>query len=130
MSDRTTHETALPHTLLCVEDDDSLRLALRRRLTSEGFSVTDVRNGAEAMVAASRHVFEVGVFDIDLSGDSGVRLAQRLLILRRVRRAVFFSASTHHDELSRARAHGLVVRKSAGFDQLIHVIRHPSKEPS
>ena len=86
----------------------------------EGFVVTTAGSGVEALHAALIQTFDVGVFDIDLPDTSGVVLADDLLELRRVRRAVFFTSDAHPG--ARARELGPIVHKDGGIEALIAVI--------
>jgi len=98
---------AKPSRVLLVEDDDLLRRTLARMLAFKGFEVT-----ATPSRPPPDGVFDVGVFDVHLESDDGVRLAQSLLDASVVRAALFLTGSVDAGELSRAAAVGTVIDKS------------------
>jgi DNA-binding response OmpR family regulator len=72
MSDRT------PRKILLVEDDQTIRQMMVRRLTLRGFSVVDVGSGEDAIGAARREPPAVVVMDLRLPGMSGWDAARAL----------------------------------------------------
>ena len=68
-------------TILVVEDEDDIAILLTKRLESEGFSVTRVADGVQAMQAAMRIRPSLVVLDLMLPGGGG------LSVLRKIRRS-------------------------------------------
>jgi DNA-binding response OmpR family regulator len=60
-----------PRKILLVEDDQTIRQMMVRRLTIRGFSVVDVGTGEDAVGAARREPPAVVVMDLRLPGMSG-----------------------------------------------------------
>lgn len=64
--------------LLIVEDDEDFRESCCRWFARKGYDAVGVGSGAEAIDAARRTQFDVGIFDMDLPGMSGLEVLQRL----------------------------------------------------
>ncbi|MEM9826434.1 MAG: sigma-54 dependent transcriptional regulator [Planctomycetota bacterium] len=64
--------------ILLVEDDDDFRDSCCRWLSRKGYDVEASAGGAEAISACQRRSFDVGLFDMDMPGMSGLELLQRL----------------------------------------------------
>ena len=64
--------------LLLVEDEEDFRDSCARWLIRKGHQVTAVGSGAEAITACEGQNFDVGVFDLNLPGMSGLELLHRL----------------------------------------------------
>ncbi len=65
---------AAPPRVLVVDDEDSIRLALRRFFSRRGWQVDDASNGAEALthlVSAERGAYDVILCDLKMPGLSG-----------------------------------------------------------
>ena len=60
--------------ILVIDDDDRLRLLLRRFLEESGFRVTDVGSAGAARQALDSLVFDVLVVDIMMPGETGLEL--------------------------------------------------------
>ena len=60
--------------ILVIDDDDRLRLLLRRFLEESGFRVTDVGSASAARQALQSLVFDVMVVDIMMPGETGLEL--------------------------------------------------------
>ncbi len=63
-----------PFHLLVVEDDNDCRAFLTDLLTGEGYRVTGVRTGEEALTALGQTPFDLLLLDIGLPGLSGLEL--------------------------------------------------------
>ena len=57
--------------ILVIDDDDRLRLLLRRFLEESGFRVTDVGSASAARQALQSLVFDVMIVDIMMPGEQG-----------------------------------------------------------
>jgi two-component system response regulator PrrA len=64
--------------VLVVDDDRSIRDALERGLRLEGFDVTAVASGEEALTVADSDHTDVIVLDVGLAGIDGVEVVQRI----------------------------------------------------
>ncbi|MBF4590077.1 MULTISPECIES: response regulator transcription factor [unclassified Curtobacterium] len=64
--------------LLVVEDDDEMRALMERGLAAEGYRVTAVENGVEALIALGDNAFDLAVVDVMMPGMSGFELARRI----------------------------------------------------
>ena len=60
--------------ILVIDDDDRLRLLLRRFLEESGFRVTDVGSANAARQALQSLVFDVMIVDIMMPGETGLEL--------------------------------------------------------
>src|ERR1700731_239242 len=64
--------------VLVVDDEPSLRRALRTSLTASGFAVEEARTGEEALGTVQRHPFDLVLLDINLPGISGIDACRRI----------------------------------------------------
>lgn len=67
----------MPH-ILVVDDDDRLRVLLKKFLSEQGFMVTAAANSAEARRKMAWFVFDAVVLDVMMPGETGVELLQSL----------------------------------------------------
>lgn len=67
-----------PFSVLLVEDDDDFRDSCQRWLLRKGLEVSGAASGAEALDMCHHQQFDVGLFDMDMPGMSGLELLQRL----------------------------------------------------
>ncbi|MFE9685965.1 response regulator transcription factor [Streptomyces sp. NPDC002701] len=68
----------MPHNLLLAEDDRAIRHALERALTLEGYAVTAVADGAEALARAHHTPPDVLVLDVMMPGIDGLQVCRVL----------------------------------------------------
>ncbi len=64
--------------ILIAEDDNELRLMFKRVLTKNGFSVTDVSNGKEALDACAECPFDIIISDVMMPVIDGYELVRSL----------------------------------------------------
>jgi DNA-binding NtrC family response regulator len=64
--------------LLIVEDDADFRDSSARWMQRKGYEVQAAASGAEALALCERHSFDVGIFDMNMPGMSGIELLQRI----------------------------------------------------
>nr|WP_146525780.1 sigma-54 dependent transcriptional regulator [Novipirellula artificiosorum] len=64
--------------ILLVEDDHDFRDSCARWMQRKGHHVVAAASGAEALAICQRHDFDVGVFDMNMPGMSGIELLQRI----------------------------------------------------
>ena len=65
-------------TLLFIEDDDAIRLALSLALEDEGYSVREAPNGAEGLAAFDRYPVDLVLLDLRLPDMSGFDVCRDL----------------------------------------------------
>ena len=70
--------SAKRHSILVVDDETSLRHALRTSLEASGFAVEEARTGEEAVEFAREHSFDLVLLDINMRGISGVEACRRI----------------------------------------------------
>ncbi|MEU0006657.1 response regulator transcription factor [Streptomyces sp. NPDC006314] len=68
----------MPQTVLLAEDDRAIRHALERALTLEGYDVTAVADGVEALAQAHRTPPDVLVLDVMMPGIDGLQVCRAL----------------------------------------------------
>ncbi|MGC9381719.1 response regulator transcription factor [Streptomyces sp. MH13] len=68
----------MPRTVLLAEDDRAIRHALERALTLEGYRVTAVADGVEALAQAHRGRPDVLVLDVMMPGIDGLQVCRAL----------------------------------------------------
>ncbi len=66
------------HHILVIDDDERLRLLLRRFLEESGFRVTDVGNTAEARGILAGLAFDMVIIDIMMPGETGLEFLRDL----------------------------------------------------
>jgi two-component system KDP operon response regulator KdpE len=66
------------YSVLVVDDETSLRHALRGSLTASGFAVEESRTGEEAVEAVREHPFDLVLLDINMRGISGIEACRRI----------------------------------------------------
>ena len=66
------------NTLLFIEDDDGIRLALRLALEDEGYAVHEAANGAEGLAQFKRHEVDLVLLDLRLPDMSGFDVCRAL----------------------------------------------------
>ena len=64
--------------LLIVDDEPALRKALRTSLTASGFSVSEARNGDEALSMLPHTPVDVVLLDINMPGTTGIDVCRRI----------------------------------------------------
>ena len=67
-----------PISVLIVEDDADFRDSSARWMQRKGHHVAAAASGAEALSLCARQDFDVGVFDMNMPGMSGIELLQRV----------------------------------------------------
>ena len=67
--------------LLVVDDESYVRNFLREELSREGFTISTVSNGADAIVAAAEHPYDAIVLDMLMPGLDGIQVIR---VLRKI----------------------------------------------
>ncbi len=78
MTERTEPVKNKPMSLLIVEDDADFRDSSARWMERKGYKVAAAASGAEALGLCERQEFDVGIFDMNMPGMSGIELLQRV----------------------------------------------------
>jgi two-component system KDP operon response regulator KdpE len=65
-------------TILVVDDDKSMRLALQVTLSGMGFTVVDVSRGEEALMLIQLTRFDAVLLDVDIPGMGGLEACRRI----------------------------------------------------
>src|SRR2546423_2852086 len=89
-------------TVLLVEDEEGVRHALRRMLTTEGYTVVTAANGVEALeaFAARKDEIDLLITDIVMPEMSGRALAEKCSDLRDTLKVLYISGYTRDSLLS------------------------------
>ena len=72
------HDSAAPHHVLVIEDEPQMRAMLTDNLEYEGYRVTSVGSGEEALVEFDSQPFSLLLVDVMLPGMSGLEVCERL----------------------------------------------------
>ena len=99
MSDRLPRPGGDAPRLLVVEDDDSLRDGLARRLADAGYAVDTAATGPDALLVAAERAPDVVLLDVMLPGLDGVEVCRRLRAAHPLAAIVMVTARA--DELDR-----------------------------
>jgi DNA-binding NarL/FixJ family response regulator len=110
-----------PIRVLVVDDHAVVREGIRHILEGEpGFAVVgEAANGAEALRLAEAQRPDVVVLDVTMPGESGLRVAPRLLAAVPEARVLFLSMHDNAEyvrEGTRAGAHGYILKDSAAAE--------------
>lgn len=83
-------------TVLVVEDDDAVRRMTREILMLKGYSVVDVRSGADAIhfMEGHKEAIDLVLTDVSMPGMKGQELGERLVKLKSGVRLLYMSAYT------------------------------------
>lgn len=69
---------AMPHRVLLADDDRAIRESLVRALDLEGYHVTEVTDGVDALATARRDDFDVLILDVMMPGVDGLGVCRVL----------------------------------------------------
>jgi CheY-like chemotaxis protein len=87
------HDSAMPPSVLIVDDHDDFRASARALLELDGFLVVgDVEDGEAALEAAGRLRPDVVLLDVQLPGMDGFEVAERLAATAEAPRVVLISS--------------------------------------
>jgi DNA-binding response OmpR family regulator len=98
------------NTLLFIEDDDGIRLALRLALEDEGYTVHEAMNGAEGLAAFHRHEVDLVLLDLRLPDMSGFDVC-RAIRAESIAPIIIITAQTD--------THDMVAGLEAGADDYV-----------
>lgn len=97
-----------PKTLLIIEDDETMRTAMKRIFEADGFNVRLASDGAELSIVFDETTPDLILMDIGLPWINGFELAQLLKDHREIKKIplVFVSGQASDEDLKRAFAIG------------------------
>ena len=98
------------HSLLFIEDDDAIRLALRLALEDEGYEVREAANGADGLAAFAEREPDLVLLDLRLPDMSGFDVC-RALRARSIVPIIIITAQTD--------THDMVAGLEAGADDYV-----------
>lgn len=98
------------YTLLFIEDDDQIRLALSLALEDEGYKVTQAENGAAGLIAFGEDEFDLVLLDLRLPDLSGFEVC-RAIRAKSIVPIIIVTAQTD--------THDLVAGLEAGADDYV-----------
>ncbi|HEU4640973.1 MAG TPA: PAS domain S-box protein [Gemmatimonadaceae bacterium] len=121
-------------TILLVEDDESVRSAIRRQLERQGYTVREAANGRDALALATSPAERIDLVltDVVMPELSGRALVERLAVHRPELRAVYMSGYTDDEILRRGMAQpgSTFLEKPFTFERLADVVRRALDAPS
>jgi len=104
--------------LLLVDDERDIRHLFAAELEDEGYQVETAASVAEAEAALAQSTFDLMILDVQMPGESGLQLLQRLARERSPLPVILCTAySSYKDDFSSWIADGYVV-KSSDFSEL------------
>ena len=117
---RATHEHGEAIDVLLVEDTDHVRQMIATILELDGFAVTAVPSGEEAIAAVSRSEPVVAVVDHMMPGMHGLAVAEALLTMHPELPIILYSAFLDDDVQATATEIGVTacIGKTEGVDAL------------
>ena len=120
------------NTILVVEDDDHISMALKARLQHEGYDVAIAKDAVTAVTVARQSEPKVALLDINMPGGDGFDVAKRIdrIAPGGMVRKVFITASKDPSLRQKAMDCGAVafVEKPFTADALLAAIREAMQE--
>ncbi|HTD85610.1 MAG TPA: response regulator [Candidatus Binatia bacterium] len=104
------------HTVLIVEDDASMNLAIKRVLNAAGFDAASFTSGEELLRTGVMPTAGCLVIDLRLPGRSGFDLVERLAERRSFLPVVFITAHDEPETRQQAEKAGAVAYLAKPFD--------------
>jgi DNA-binding NtrC family response regulator len=68
--------SARPPRILIVDDDDDVRLVLRRMLEQDGYEIAEASHGREALGAMAQHGYDLLITDLIMPEQEGIETIQ------------------------------------------------------
>lgn len=105
---RRTRPAPVPRTILLIEDDDTIRAALRRALEADGYRVNAVADGSQLAHVLGDGAVDLILLDVGLPWINGFELAEMMKGHPDLREIplVFLSARTDNADVQRGFAVG------------------------
>jgi two-component system KDP operon response regulator KdpE len=89
---------AMPHSILLVDDDASMRRTLRISLKANGYAVEEAQSGEEAVEAVRARAFDLVLLDCKMPGIGGVEACRRIRAITRAAGIVMISVRDGEDD--------------------------------
>lgn len=116
-----------PKTILVVDDDETMRLALKRLFEAEGFRVLVAADGTQLSQVFDEHPLELIVLDIGLPWINGFELCKLLKENEELKKIplVFISAKTSEFDIKRGFDVGAddYIKKPFNVDEIKNTVR-------
>jgi len=127
----TTSDYKLPHCILVVDDDTTVRRVIRRILLREGCTVLQASHGEEALSIyqeslESGELIDAVIADLTIPGGMGGKeLAQHLGAIKKDLPIIVSSGYSKDDAMSNYKAHGFSARLRKPFlpDELLAILQ-------
>ncbi len=104
-------------TIFVVDDDESVRKALKRLLSSSGYQVATFESGEELLTSGFIETCRCFILDIRLAGVSGLDLYENYIPCEARRPVIFMTAHENPEWEERASRTGAVAYLRKPFDQ-------------
>ncbi len=113
------------HDILVADDEDTFRETFAKVLEEEGFSVTALGNGNDALDAIAKQSYAVGVLDIQMPGSDGISVLREIVARRPEMRIIMMTAYGSVEMAVEAMKLGACdyVMKPVRFDEMLAKIR-------
>ncbi|GBD93535.1 sporulation initiation phosphotransferase F [bacterium BMS3Abin05] len=99
--------------ILIVEDEESLRLLYQEELEQEGYEVTVVESGEEAIKILEEDSIDLVVLDIRLTGMNGLEALEEMLLKNRNLKVIINTAyANYKDDFSSWLADAYLIKSS------------------
>ncbi len=108
--------------ILVVDDDPSVRSALRDLLAGEGYDVREAGDGREAIEASGDKVPHLVLLDLNMPRKDGWAAFERLMLVNPTLPVIIITARPHQGLLARARGAAGFMEKPLNLELLLHLI--------
>jgi two-component system aerobic respiration control protein ArcA len=105
---RRLKDKKIPPSLLVIEDDETIRLAMKRLFEAEGYSVRSAADGTQLSAVMDGHPIDLIILDIGLPWINGYELAEMMRGHKDLKDIplVFVSGRTSEEDIKRGFAAG------------------------
>jgi len=113
------------HDILVADDEATFRETFTKVLEEEGFSVTALGNGSDALDAMTKQSYAVGILDIQMPGSDGISVLREVVAKRPETRVIMMTAYGSVEMAVEAIKLGArdYVMKPVRFDEMLAKIR-------
>ena len=111
--------------LLVLDDEESICRILSVFFEKKGYDVTTTETAAEAIQLVDREAFDVGIFDVNLAGESGLELLRYFKTNFPDLPIIIYTGMTDEDALEMAMFRGAsgFLRKTEPLDNLFEAVK-------
>ena len=78
--------------ILLADDESTFRETLAKVLTEEGFDVTAVDNGSDAIDSVTKQAYSIAILDIHMPGADGIKVLREIMRARPETRVIMITA--------------------------------------